>query len=367
MKVAFVNSMRSIGGGERWLLEVASGLGERGHDVAVVTRRDAELTAAAAHDGHRVLELPMSSDFDPPSVLRLATWLARERPDVVSVNVQRAVRIGCAAARLARTGTVVERRGLNFPARPSTLNRWIYGRCVSAVIANCGEIARQMVDAGLVPPERVVVVPNGIDPARVPAGGGGAIREQLGIDRDTPLVAMVARLVRDKGHAYAFEAFGRLLGRHPRARLVLVGAGKLEGELREKAARAAPVGSIVFLGARDDVPAILDAADVLLVSSLREGMPHSVLEAMVAGTPVVATAVAGIPEMIRSGEDGILVPAADPGAIAGALESVLADRSHAERLAESAGRRVRETFGLERMITETERVFAAAVRGVVSS
>ncbi len=359
MRITFVNSMRSVGGGETWLLEAMRGLTERGHEVAMVLRQGGAFADRAEREGHSVLRLPMSSDFDPASVFRLASFLRRFRPDVVNVSVQRAVRVGCAAVRLAGVGEVVERRGLNFPARPSRLNHWVYGRCVSFVLANCGEIADQMVDSGLVPEDRVAIVPNGIDPSRVPPGGGPAIRAELGLGQEAPLVSIVARLVRDKGHALAFEAFSRLTERLPGAKLAVVGSGRLGPELSELASSVAPAGSVIFMGLRDDVPAILDASDVLLVSSLREGMPHSILEAMVAGTPVVATEVAGIPEMIRDGREGLLIPAGSTEAIERALHRVLSDRDLARRLSEAAAQRVRAEFGLDVMIDRTERIFKA--------
>jgi len=362
VKVAFVNSMRSVGGGERWLLETAGGLRERGHLVSIVARSGSKLADAAREDGHPVLELRMSGDLDPPSVLGLSGWLRRERPDVLSVNVQRAVRIGCVAARLSGVGAVVERRGLNFEVRPTALNRWVYRRCLSLVIANCGEIADGLVESGLVPSDRTVVVPNGIDPSRVPPGGGRELRSELGIDPAAPLVSVVARLVRDKGHVHAFDGFGRLLERVPRARLLIVGDGKLEAELRERAGEVAPDGSIIFAGRRDDVPAVLDASDALLVASLREGMPHSILEAMVAGTPIVATRIAGIPEMLAEGREALLVPPGSADAIGTALNRVLTEEGLGRRLSQAARRRVLADFSLDGMIEATERQFLRLAR-----
>jgi glycosyltransferase involved in cell wall biosynthesis len=136
-----------------------------------------------------------------------------------------------------------------------------------------------------------------------------------------------------------------------------VGGGKLRGDLELAAAETAPAGSVQFLGERDDVAAILDAADVLLVTSLREGMPHVVLEAMLAGTPVVATSVAGIPEMIEDGRHGLLVPSGEPEAASRAAARILSDPALAGRLAEESERRVRQQFSLSTMLERVERCF----------
>lgn len=361
MRVVFVNSMRSMGGGERWLLEAAEGLRDRGHEVAVAARTGSVLAERSAGGGHRLLRIPMRGDLDAGSIFRLARWLRQLRADVVSVNIERAVRIGCAAARLAGSPAIVERRGLNFRVRPTALNRHIYGTCLSRVIANCSAIRDDLVSSGLVSAERVTVIPNGIDPARVPTGGGGAVRHELGVDAGAPLVAVVGRLVPDKGHRDAIEAFALALRRQPAARLLIAGSGKLRAELEEVARSLTPPGSVVFAGERSDVPAVLDAADALLVSSHREGSPHVVLEAMVAGTPVVATAIAGIPEMIEDGRSGFLVTAGFPDEAAAALSRLLEDGELSRRLAAEAGRRVRERFSLAAMIASVERCFEGEI------
>jgi hypothetical protein len=136
MKVAFVNSMRSLGGGERWITEVSDGLSERGHDVAIAARGGSRLAEWASDRGHSLLELPMRGDLDVVSILRLAAWLRTGGRNLVSVSVARAVRIGAVAARLAGVRAVVERRGLLFPLKRSAANRFIYARCVTRVIAN---------------------------------------------------------------------------------------------------------------------------------------------------------------------------------------------------------------------------------------
>ena len=258
---------------------------------------------------------------------------------------------------------VVERRGLLFPLRPSAFNRFIYGRLVSRVIANCDAIRRDLLSTGLVTDERVTVIPNGIDVGRVEAGGGDALRRELGLDGSAPVVAVIGRLGPDKGHRVAIRAFAEVLRARPEARLLIAGAGHLADELARFAAELLPDGAAQFLGHRDDVGAILDAANAVLVTSFREGMPHVVLEAMAAGTPVVATAVAGIPEMIEDGRDGILIPAGSHTAASAALERVLADQTAAGALAASARRRVERDFGLEMMVDRVERCFAAEVGG----
>ena len=358
-----MNSLRTFGGGERWLLEAAEGLVSRGHTVTVAARVESALASRARECGYDRLELPMRGDGDPISIFRLASWFRSTRTDVASVNVQRAVRIGAIAARMAGVPGVVERRGLLFPVKPSALNRFTYRRLVTRVIANCGAIAEDLVAGGVVPAERIVVIPNGIEPDRVSAGAGEGLRAELRLDADTPTVVVIGRLVPDKGHEVALEAFVRIVAREPRAQLLVVGAGKLRHRLRQMASEMLPEGSWRFLGHRSDIDAVLAVGTVVLVSSYREGMPHVVLEAMAAGTPIVATGVAGIPEMIEDGRDGLLVEPGDPDATAAAVLQLLSDRESAGTMAESARRRILGEFSLETMIDRVESCFADAVDG----
>lgn len=363
MRICFVNSLRTFGGGERWLLEAAEGLVSRGHVVTVAARVGSALASRARNDGYDALELPMRGDGDPTSIFPLAGWFRSTRTELASVNVQRAVRVGAVAARMAGVPAVVERRGLLFPVKPSALNRFTYRRLVTRVIVNCEAIADDLKAGGVVPQDRIVVIPNGIEPERVSAGGGVELRSQLCLEADTPTVVVIGRLVPDKGHEVALKAFAQVVEREPTARLLVAGAGKLRQQLRGMASEMLPEGSWRFLGHRSDIDAVLAAATVVLVSSFREGMPHVVLEAMAAGTPIVATGVAGIPEMIADGRDGLLVEPGDPAATAAAVLRVLRDREGARIMAESARRRIRGEFSLETMIDRVEACFADAVAG----
>jgi glycosyltransferase involved in cell wall biosynthesis len=301
----------------------------------------------------------MSGDLDVASAFRLAAWMRGRRVEIACAGIERAVRVSCAAAKLARVRAVVERRGLALTVRHTALNRAVYGSCVTRVIVNCRALAGDL--SGLVPPSGITVIPNGIDPSRLARGGGGGLRAALGVPAGAPVIAVLGRLTPDKGHRDALAAFAMVRGRLPDARLLIVGSGKLEDELRREAAATHPDGAVLFTGHVDDVGAPIEAAGVVLVTSLREGMPHVVLEAMALGTPVVATAVAGIPEMIEHGRSGLLVPPAAPGDAAAAVVSVLTDPGLARSLVEGARRRVADEFSLVTMIDRTEACFSAEI------
>jgi glycosyltransferase involved in cell wall biosynthesis len=347
--------MRGMGGGERWVLEAASGLASRGHDVSIAGRSSGALVGEAARLGIPALGLPMSGDADVLSVVRLASWMRRREIGVVNVSIERAVRLGAAAAALSGRPAVIERRGLELPIVPSALDRLVYGRFVDHIIANAEAIRRGVVEAGLVPPERVSVIPNGIDPARVAGGDGVSFRREWGIDPAAPLVLFAGRLVSDKRPLDALTAFGSVLHGLPEAVLVVAGDGPLRAELSRRAREYGP--SVVFTGRLGDIARALNAADVILVSSVREGMPHVVLEAMAAGTPVVATAVSGIPEIIENGSSGLLVPAGDVQGLATRVLEVLSRPGLRADLSRSARSAVLGRHSLTSMLDAVEERF----------
>jgi glycosyltransferase involved in cell wall biosynthesis len=191
-----------------------------------------------------------------------------------------------------------------------------------------------------------VVIPN----AALFLGGEGVVfpidrhrfRRGLNLAEDAFLVCAVGRLSAEKGHRYLVHALPSMASRIPRLRVVFLGEGRERRELDAQLERLAMPDRVIFAGFQRDVRPWIQACDVLVNPSLTEGMPNVVLEAMSLGTPVVATEVGGVPELIKDQESGLLVPASDPAALAGAVCSLWADPSLALYLARNALVRVQD-------------------------
>jgi glycosyltransferase involved in cell wall biosynthesis len=190
----------------------------------------------------------------------------------------------------------------------------------------------------------VATIENAVGPAPPPAERTW-IAEQLGIAPDTPLIVAAGRLTPQKNLGLAVRALAGV----PDAALLVVGEGPLRDALAAEARAAGVAGRVVLAGARPDARALIGAAHALVLSSTWEGLPLVVLEALTAGTPLVATAVRGVRDLVRDGESALLVPPDDPEALAAALRRVLADRALAGRLA-AGGRAVAAQHGEERMV-----------------
>jgi glycosyltransferase involved in cell wall biosynthesis len=242
----------------------------------------------------------------------------------------------------------------------------------AAVITACsGDLKERALRLGA-RPDRVEVIRYGADPrAFQPDPEAGAqVRAELGLPADAPLIVTVSRLVYKKGLTYLLEAFPRILTRHPNAVLVIAGYGDLREELERRADTLGVGASVRFPGqlARDRAARYISAADVYVVPSIRDqggnvdGLPNALLEGMGAARPIVASAVAGIPEVITDGQHGLLAPERDPAALASAIAHLLDDRALAMRLGAAARRRVLEELTWDATAERFEAVYCRATR-----
>ncbi len=359
--------------------EIAAGLIRRGHDVDVVLPYHPGLQREPRERGvglrvyryapHRALNVwgyaeSLRADVGvrgaaliaAPLALTAATgtlwWAALSGYDVIHAHW--VLPNGLPAALVAawhRVPLVVSLHGsdvfLAERAFPLALTAATVFRSAGAITACSGELRERAIRLGA-PTDRSRVIPYGVDAASFTSDPAdrAVVRAELGLPTDGPLVAALGRLVYKKGFGTLIEAFARLVRAHPNARLAIAGYGELRDEL-EQQARAAGV-PVTFVGQLDRRMAarFIAAADVYVVPSVRDqagnvdGLPNALLEGMSAGRPIVASRVAGIPDVIDDGQHGVLVPPGDPAALAVAIGHLLAAPDVAARLGSRARRRV---------------------------
>jgi glycosyltransferase involved in cell wall biosynthesis len=293
----------------------------------------------------------------------LAAFMRRIRPDVVNPHLFRSTAVAAPIARALGIGRVVETyHGREAWRQGALRGRFVVDRLVARLVTRVIAVSRGAADFLIhgkgYPAHKVVVVPNGRDLTRfTPGAHREAVRKELGLDRDAPVVGVVGRLETQKGHVHLLDAWPQVVRAHPDARLLVVGEGSLRDALVRQARDGHVADSVIFTGYRSDIPRILDATDVLALPSLHEGMPLTVIEAAAAGRPAVATAVDGTPEVVRDGETGYLVPPADPAALAEALLAMLGDADALARMGGEAYRWARERFDIDAHVEATARVY----------
>lgn len=214
-------------------------------------------------------------------------------------------------------------------------------------------------------PSRVVVIPNGVDVAWLVAGASsrGTVRAKLGVADDSACIVLeLARLIEDKGQRFLLDAVSRIATQPERrdVRVVLAGDGPARDTLATQVDALGLREVVTFLGRvpHEDVPGLLAAADIVALPSFAEGMPLSLLEAMVCGRPVVASNIPAIASFIEDGVTGRLVPVAEPAALARTLDALIADRQNATKLGERARAFATERYDQKTMVADYERIFA---------
>jgi glycosyltransferase involved in cell wall biosynthesis len=241
-----------------------------------------------------------------------------------------------------------------YPADRRLLTRYPH------VIAVSSDIKHAIVRSGA-KPERITVVPNGIDHGRYVRNPEhvGPARSRLGVGPSDFVMGAVGRLEREKNYPLLLQAFSRVAGRFPSARLVIAGDGSLRPALERLAATMGATETCRFVGHLPDVIGLHHALDLFVMCSDNEGSPNAVLEAMALETPVVATRVGGVGDLIVDGLEGLLVPRRDVDALAAALEASLSNRSSARERAAAARRKVEQQLSFERRMARVERIYDA--------
>jgi glycosyltransferase involved in cell wall biosynthesis len=262
-----------------------------------------------------------------------ALWSLRRllrdwRPDLVQAHGGEPLKYA-ALATVAERAPIVYRRIGSVSWLSSGPRRALYGRLVrraDRVVAVAEAVRDESVAAFGLDPDQVVTIPNGVDPRRVaPRRGRAATRAALGIRPDAAVVLSLGALTWEKDPLGHLQVTAPLLRRHPGSVHLFAGAGPLRAELEAAATREGLAGRALVLGSRDDVGDILAASDLMVFASRTEGMPASLIEAGMAGLPVAATTLPGVPEVVVHGTTGLLVPPGDREELRGAVERLLAD------------------------------------------
>jgi glycosyltransferase involved in cell wall biosynthesis len=298
--------------------------------------------------------LGQSHGLSPVVVGNLRRLLKEWKTDLVHAHLPSA---GILARMVSPVPVVYTEHNMARSYQRSTrlLNRLTYARN-AAITAVSDAVAKSVADY---PGPGVMTVPNGVALVDDPVAASQA-RAELDLSPDDALVVHVGNIRPGKGHDMLIDATIELLRLRPDVTVVSIGAEKYPGDLerlRDKTRKAGVGKRLLFLGRRPDALSFILAADVYVNPAEVEGLPVTILEALAAGRPVVATAVGGVPSVIHDRRNGHLVPARSPQALARAIAEVLADPEQAEQMGRAAVATVAEEYGLEPMIRKFEDIY----------
>ena len=379
LRILHVITSLARGGAQAHLLTLMRGQKRRGHEVELAYLKDPVMTREFAD----VVPLPLQTHLGIAelgerayaAILgRLWGLVSAARPDVLHTHLLKADAYGAVAGRFGGArATISSKHNDEAPLRRrpvALLHGWL-SRLDDRVIVLSDHVGRYVTTVGRVPAHKVRRVYYGIDlnrPIALAHSAVRGIRRELDLPPEGPFLLCVGRLDPQKGHLTLLDSMARILQREPDARLVLVG-GAQQAEpdyvaaLRTRAAAGDLVGKVVFAGERTDVPRLMAACDVFVLTSEWEGFGLVLVEAMAAGKPVVATRVSGIPEVVLDRETGILVPSRNPEALATAVLKLLADPAEQRRLGTNGYHRVHTYFTADRMVDETIAIYREALAG----
>ena len=361
MKVLFINSIQMFGGGEVWLLTIMRALMERGHDVYLLCRPGVPLEFYARGENFNVYTISMRGDFDPVVIYKTWKLIRKLRIDIVCTNMDKELRFGGTAAKIAGVKAIVPRRGIDYPLKNTWIYHWTYVHVASGIIANSFATKKSLTkNSPWLSPEKIRVIYNGVEYSRFSSPAKKNLRRELGISQKDFLVGFVGQLDERKGVETLVKSFSILSKKKSHVTLLMVGQGKLKDYLVNMTSQCH--GRVIFTGYRNDIDEVMKCIDVLVLPSFWEGFGIVLIEAMAAGKPVVTTRASNMPEIVTDKKEGFLIPPGDENSLTKVLIDLIEKPELKKEMGQLGQEKVRKHFTLEKMVDQTEGFFLQLVK-----
>ncbi len=368
MKVAHVISSGGLFGAEKVLLSLAQGMAQDGVLPWVVALKNShnphlEIVEEAARMGLKTAVIDVRGRLDLGAVSRLRAFIVSEGIDIIHGHNYKANMIAALASRKTGVPMMATNHGVIKGDWKLSLYEALGGLVLrlhaKKVVVVSQAIKTDLVGFG-VPPKKIEVVFNGIR-TQLPEEEGVDLRGELKIASDALVIGVVARLSPEKGHSYFFKAVRELLKGYPDAVVLLVGEGSLKGQL-EKSIEGTPLEKrVIFTGYRSDMPAVYKTLDILVQSSLGEGLSITLLEAMLRGKAVIATDVGASAELVKDRETGLLIRPGSSKELYEAMRLFAKDPDLRRRCGANAAELVRSRFTVEQMVGSYRKLYSEVI------
>ena len=361
----YVIDNMEFGGGERVFLQLASAL--RDHfKVFVAASPGGRFEEGLSGLGIRLIPVDMRQRLSFKPISELVRIIKEKKITLVHSQGGRADFFARVAGKMARVPYIVST--VAMPVEGYDVGRWrkavyifldrLTERYVDRFIVVSEVLKETLIKGHKIPPHKVVRIYNGIEIERYRHDATYAdLRKEWRVPSHVPLIGAIGRLVWQKGLTHLLQAMPLVFQDYPDTRLILVGEGPLQEDLRDQVRDLGIEASVFFVGFRIDIPAVLAALDLLVVPSVLEGFPMTILEAMAMAKPIVASDINGVREQIENGRTGILVPPGDPQALAEGIKQMLKDRTQAKKLGTETRKQVEEMFDIKQQVALHEEVY----------
>ena len=368
IRVLFVVPALPVGGAERHVTTMLPRMNPARFTPSVICiGEEGELFSTLRAAGIEAAALRLHKRQAVRALIELVMMMRRTRPDVVVVQGYNAETLGRIAARIAGVKHTINwvhnasglvQRGTVRRTVDRALTRW-----TSAYFGVAEAQRPYLVDELGHPDDKIRVIYNGVDLAQFRTSTDRGVLAEFGFAENDPVVGIVAVLRPEKDHVSLLRAARTVVDELPRARFLIIGDGPTRPQLEALCTELQLTPNVHFAGSRDDVARLLPAIDVFVLTSTSECFPISVLEAMACARPAVCSAVGGIPEVIKDGETGYLVPPKDPPQLAARLVRLLQDPLTARRMGRAARARVEAEFDLDRSVAAAQEAIEDVVSG----
>lgn len=355
IKIIYIIPTLDMGGAERLTVDIIKNLDPEKFSVKIIClKRFGVWGLELKGRGVPLILLGQKSGFSFFSLIKLIKILRQERPDIVHTHLFGADLYGSLAARLARVKYLVStEHNLNYgEGRLKNIIKTVIGRLFNNIIAVSEAVKDYIIKTRHLKSKKITVINNGLEVNKFfqPRGKATAVKNNRNI-----IIGSVGRLTRQKGFAYLIEAMAEL--KHKNIECLIAGDGELRPELEEKTKRLGLGNKIKFLGWQKDIKPFLDKIDIFILPSLWEGFGLVILEAGLAGLPVIASKVDGIKEIIEDNRDGLLVEPASGADLARKIQSLAEDSALAASLAVNLQTKIKNNFNIDKTAADYEKLY----------
>ncbi|MBS3772103.1 MAG: glycosyltransferase, partial [Bacteroidales bacterium] len=357
--IAFVNSNKAWGGGEKWHFEMGKRLREKGYPVLFVVHKKSALykKVKEAELPHAAIVINNFSFLNLLKIRKISRLFREQRVGSVIMNLPSDVKVAGPAARKAGVEKIMYRRGTALPVNNNLYNRYLFKKVITHIITNSHATKELLLqkNSKLVDRKKFRIIYNGLDFNEF---DNRPVKPIYTRKNDELIIGNASRFVEQKGHKLLVEVARKLKSREVPFQLLLAGEGKLKESIIKLAKKEGVYENLLFTGFITDIKSFMASIDIFLLTSLWEGFGYVIVEAMAGEKPVIAFDISSNPEIIRDGENGYLIPFRDTDTFAEKIITLYHKPRLREKMAREAGKTAAENFDMDYMVRQIEDLIA---------